>query len=775
MPGNRPRARVKTTGGGSGIGARRRPAGGGIGGSSSGTRVRSAGGRGGSMGCLTIALIVLVVFFMLRSCAGHTATPQENISQGNGVSYGWYENSNSGVLDTSVAYDAREKFTTIKGDGTDTVTIMVYMCGTDLESQAGMATSDLMEMLNADVGENVNLLVYTGGCKKWNNNVVSARSNEIYQIQNGGISRISNSFGSGSMTDADNLESFIKWCKTNYPANRMDLIFWDHGGGTISGYGYDEKYPRTGSMTLDEIDSALKGAGVKFDFVGFDTCLMATTETALMVGKYADYMIASEESEPGTGWYYTNWLTELSSDTSMATLNVGKKIVDDFISMSEKQCRGQEATLSVIDLAELTQTVPGKLSAFSRDTSSKISGGDYAAVSSARSSAREFAAGNGIDQIDLVHFAKMLNSSTSKDLANAILSAVKYNKTSSNSVNAYGLSIYFPYSSWGYVDTIINTFNKIGMDQDYAKCIKQFAQMGVTGQAASGGYSTPYSSLNGDYDSGYTGQFYAMDDEDLYNAISQMLSGEYRDYSKLGIEGLDETNTRFMSEDALDPETVTEYIKSDRLEAGDLVWKKGDDGSRYIELTEEQWENVSMVDKAVFYDTGEGYLDLGLDNLFDFDANGNLVADTDKDWLAINGQPVAYYHTTTTEFTDEEYRISGFVPVEVNGQSAYLILEFDQDNEDGRIAGVRYQYGDETETEGKTLEGLKKGDVVEFVYDLYTYDGNLQDSYIYGDPMTVVDPEDIEIFNAPVGDGEIKIMYCFTDIFGQEYWTDAIK
>ena len=81
-------------------------------------------------------------------------------------------------------------------------------------------------------------------------------------------------------------------------------------------------------MTLSQISKALRDGGVKFDFVGFDACLMATAETALMLNPYADYMIASEETEPGIGWYYTNWLTALGSNTSIPTVDLGKKIVD---------------------------------------------------------------------------------------------------------------------------------------------------------------------------------------------------------------------------------------------------------------------------------------------------------------------------------------------------------------------------------------------------------------------------------------------------------------
>ncbi|MBQ1490817.1 MAG: hypothetical protein IIZ39_02555, partial [Blautia sp.] len=73
-------------------------------------------------------------------------------------------------------------------------------------------------------------------------------------------------------------------------------------------------------MPLASINKALKNAGLRYDFIGFDTCLMATVENARMLADYADYMIASEETEPGIGWYYTNWLTALSRNTSIPTV-----------------------------------------------------------------------------------------------------------------------------------------------------------------------------------------------------------------------------------------------------------------------------------------------------------------------------------------------------------------------------------------------------------------------------------------------------------------------
>ena len=57
---------------------------------------------------------------------------------GGSVSSGWQSSANTGRLNTSVAPEAREKRTKLLGNGRDTATIMVYMCGTDLESRSGM-------------------------------------------------------------------------------------------------------------------------------------------------------------------------------------------------------------------------------------------------------------------------------------------------------------------------------------------------------------------------------------------------------------------------------------------------------------------------------------------------------------------------------------------------------------------------------------------------------------------------------------------------------------
>ena len=122
---------------------------------------------------------------------------------------------------------------------------------------------------------------------------------ERFVIENGDMTLLQ-SPGSMNMTDADTLSDFIRFSAESYPADRYELILWDHGGGTMTGFGYDELYEDT-SLTLSSLSTALYNGGVQFDFIGFDACLMATAEVAYALDPYADYLIASEESEPGEG------------------------------------------------------------------------------------------------------------------------------------------------------------------------------------------------------------------------------------------------------------------------------------------------------------------------------------------------------------------------------------------------------------------------------------------------------------------------------------------
>ena len=683
---------------------------------------------------------------------------------------------NTTALDETVATGARAKFTQIIGNKQDNVTIMVYMCGTDLESQQGMATSDLKEMAAATVGDKINLIVFTGGCSRWRNNVVSSSVNQIYQIKDGKFLCLEKDMGRGSMVSPDTLTTFIQYGKKNFPANRMCLIFWDHGGGSVSGFGYDEKVGHNQSMTLAGINSALKKANVKFDFIGFDACLMATVENGIMLSQYADYMIASEETEPGVGWYYTNWLNNLNKNTSLPTIRIGKQIADDFVEVCNRQCRGQATTLSVVDLAELQATVPDELKQFSIDTNELIQNKEYKTVSKARSKTREFAQSSRIDQIDMVDFAKNMGTAEGKSLAKALQGAVKYNRTGGSISHAYGLSIYFPYQRANKVNQMVSTYQAIGMDEEYTRCIQEFASLEVSGQVSagtslnnygSGAYASPdlLGSLLGQ-GGGYTSSYSS-------GGLTELLGGLYGGGSSSGSTGsiLDLFMGRSMT-----AENAAEYILDNHFDASRLVWKDGK-----ITLEKEQWDLVTSLLMNVFYNDGTGFIDLGMDTTFETEGN-SLLSEYDGTWLSIDRQPVAYYYLNSVDDGDN-YVITGYVPAYLTKKGENkntrvlidLIVNFDSEhNGDGYIAGALYRYGDGvSDTQSKELIAIGKGDTLQFVCDYFDYEGVYRDTYELGEPITLGDT--VEIANTPIDRSKCQVTFRLTDIYQQNYWTPAVR
>ncbi len=726
---------------------------------------RASGGSGKIIGII-IAVVVLLaggggLSGLLGNLGGSGVNPTDltslssllgNFNSSN-VSTGWDDltaANNGSDLNTTVAKGAREKYTEIIGNGADTVTVMLYLCGTDLESKNGMASKDLTEIANAALSDKVNVLVYTGGCEKWKTSGISNTTNQIYKIVNGKLSQLVSNDGKKSMTDPSTLTSFINYCKNNYPANRYELIMWDHGGGTTGGFGYDQLFKSSSSMSIAKINKALSDAGVKFDFVGFDACLMATAENALMLTSHADYLIASEETEPGIGWYYTNWLSELSKNTSMPTVDIGKKIIDDFTTACTRQLKGAKTTLSLIDLAELQSTVPDSLNEFAKSATNLIKNDNYKKVSDARSNTREFAISSKRDLVDLVHFAKNLNTNEGKQLASVILSAVKYNRTSADMTNSYGLSIYFPYKDPSKVDAAVSQYNAIGLDDEYSECIKQFAGYETAGQTASGGSSSPLSSLLGNFiPSGEQSSF------DISSLLSSFMSSEGK-------------SSAYMRD--LDTNAASNYIANNQFDASNLKWSIAD-GKKVMSLTEDQWKLVSDLELNVFIDDGEGFIDLGMDVIYEFDDQCRLIGEYDGTWLAIDNQIVAAYHTDTVYINKNNYCYNYRIPALLNGDRCDLILVFDNKYPYGYIAGARYVYKDaDIQVDAKALTELQEGDKIDFLCDYYKYDGTFSDTFMFGEQYTVHGTPQISNVYIP-SNMQTSAVYRFTDIYGQNYWT----
>ncbi|HML67547.1 MAG TPA: clostripain-related cysteine peptidase [Clostridia bacterium] len=772
----------------------------------------NGGNKRGCLGrILVLVLIVVGVVFLLNMCSGNTSgsflssllgdytstttdsglSSVDNTTDNSGSSsgsvsdtlgslpgsYGSTTGQIAPVSGSSDVYKAhepnREVASAARDKYTDTasaksVTVMVYMCGTDLESKSGMATSDLEEMVNATLGSNINIILETGGTSNWQNQVVKSNTNQRFRVKQGGLETLDANVGKRSMVDPNTLADFIQFSAREFPADRYMLILWDHGGGSLTGYGYDELFPN-GSMSLDGINTALKKGGVRFDIIGFDACLMATLETALVAQQYGDYLIASEAVEPGTGWYYTNWLSALSNNPAMDSLDVGKNIIDDYVKMSGNS----QTTLSMTDLAELNGTVPAAFKAFSSSTSQLIAGDGFNTVATARSGSRDFSTSSKINQIDLIHFAENLGTDEAKTLAGTLGSAVKYNRNSSNISHANGLSIYFPYQSLRSVSTAIETYNAIGLDKSYSDCIKSFASVAAGGQVASGSSENPLGTLLGDNTGSLLGSLLGGTASSSDTAsgsadtITQLLDLFLSNRSVV----TGDKDSSWVDENLVRG-SIAEYQKNNAGFANLMLTYKGDVPT--LVLTEEQWSSVVTLEQNVYLDDGEGYIDLGLDNVADYDADNDLIIAYDGTWMSLNGQIVAYYLVSEDQI-DDSFTILGRVPAMLNGTRVNIILEFTSDAPNGAVLGAQYDYAaNTTETVMKGLVEIKAGDKIDFLCDFYNYDGTFNDAYYLGEQMTA--SGSWEIGNAPLGDGvNWDMAYRITDIYGGQYWTPTVK
>ena len=107
------------------------------------------------------------------------------------------------------------------------------------------------------------------------------------------------------MADQESFADFLKWGETQYPAQHYLVIMADHGGGWQGACSSESHHTW---MALPDIASALKEAqdstGKKIDVLGFDACLMGSTEVVHELAPYTNYLVGSEETEAGPGWDY---------------------------------------------------------------------------------------------------------------------------------------------------------------------------------------------------------------------------------------------------------------------------------------------------------------------------------------------------------------------------------------------------------------------------------------------------------------------------------------
>ena len=264
-----------------------------------------------------------------------------------------------------------------------TRTIMFYVVGSNLEHEYGSASVNLIQILESDYNENLNFITMTGGTKEWQlpaeyldgTEEIDPDYNQIYKMEgmkedeeHGKMTLIEPTGIEGCeetlMNDPAMLTAFIDYCYENFPADTYSIILWDHGGGPAYGFGRDER--GKDPMRFFNVYKAFKDCkliqdGVQFDFINFDACLMGNTDIVAALSVFTDCIIASPETVPGNGEYYTGWLDFLCENPEITGYEIGVLIVEDFINYYEGD-DDYKATYTVFDTRNFIQRLLGPLS-----------------------------------------------------------------------------------------------------------------------------------------------------------------------------------------------------------------------------------------------------------------------------------------------------------------------------------------------------------------------------------------------------------------------------
>lgn len=372
---------------------------------------------------------------------------------------------------------------TVTEEKLDEWTILMYISGSNLESDGGYATGDMAEILQLrnSQPDDVNIVMQTGGTTEWQRYGISASNVCRYEFEPGKSSpTLVQSMSQRNMGNSTTLQNFIEWGVTNYPAQKTGLIFWNHGGA-LDGCCWDDNYGSNGDpLTNDECLTAFKnafktlGRSEPLEWVGYDCCLMAVQDIAEFNSPYFKYMVSSQESESGYGWDYDKWVDDLYAKKSTETIL--KAIVDSFIA---EQGTSSDQTLSVLNLQNMAaykSAWEAMASALSTKyiTSSRafntLKGYVNTAVKYGYDSGYNNAQGNYGYVYDIFNVSDVLSkfassypncSSEISAAQTALDNIITYNRCGTKAKTSCGVCCFFPISQYGtssYYTTSITHF-----------------------------------------------------------------------------------------------------------------------------------------------------------------------------------------------------------------------------------------------------------------------------------------------------------------------------
>ena len=363
-------------------------------------------------------------------------------------------------------------------------TVMIFMAGTNLESNNGLASSDLNGIIPEQIDLNTTkVLLYTGGTKRWHN-FVSSSEDAIYELTSEGFVK-AKTFNKSNLGYDTALANFLNYSYEYSKTDAYDLVFWNHGLGVLGSISdeFTNDY-----LDLTEMTAAFQKSPFneenKLESIIFRTCLNSTIEVAATFAPYADYMIASEEVTIGMrGYNVLSYLNSASIDKD--TIAYGQTYIEAYKNQVEgiDPFGSVDSTYAIIDLNKVPTLVEMMDGFFSKiDVSRK-----YNELARMRSTMHQYGVeSNGVSEYDTVDLYELIDNLKSYDEKEATKienylknEVVVYNWATNTHSN--GLSVYFPFNSDYRVKQMhFNLYEKIDVSKNYKKFITDFYKIQTT-------------------------------------------------------------------------------------------------------------------------------------------------------------------------------------------------------------------------------------------------------------------------------------------------------
>lgn len=172
------------------------------------------------------------------------------------------------------------------------------------------------------------------------------------------------------MGDYKNLVDFVKWGTENFPAKHYFVAVWNHGSGwhlqdakksgagggiSINDISFDDNSGN--HITTEQLGQAMaeikQMIGRNIDIYGSDACLMQMLEVVGEMKNSVDYVVGSEETEPGEGWPYEWFMKKWTAAPQSTPAEVSVLLSKEYLKAYNGGVYGKKSvTFSALDVSK---------------------------------------------------------------------------------------------------------------------------------------------------------------------------------------------------------------------------------------------------------------------------------------------------------------------------------------------------------------------------------------------------------------------------------------